>query len=112
MQIENIQIDQMSVNVKSDDDRASIKKLPTQREIQNWIVNYIAELLEIKPDSIDVTISFDCFGLDSSAAVELSGDLEDWLGRELEPTILYDYPTVEALAKHLSEECQAYTLNG
>ena len=114
MEIESIQIDPISTEVESDcpsrsnkADRASIKKLPTERAIQNWIVNYVAELLEVDPENIDVNIPFDRYGLDSSAAVELSGDLEDWLGRELDPTLLYDYPTFEALAKHLSEECRA-----
>ena len=81
----------------------SVKKLPIQREIQTWIVNYVAELLEVNPDRIDVTIPFDRYGLDSSAAVGLAGDLEDWLERELDPTLLYDYPTIEALTQHLVE---------
>ena len=78
------------------------KTPPTAAEIKDWIVSYLAELLEIEPDEVDVTIPFDRYGLDSSAAVGLTGDLEDWLGRELDPTLLYDYPTVEALVQHLS----------
>ncbi|MBA3921342.1 MAG: acyl carrier protein [Nostocaceae cyanobacterium] len=79
---------------------------PTAVEIQIWVVNYLAELLEIEPDELDVTISFDHYGLDSGAAVGLTGDLEDWLGRRLDPTLLYDYPTVESFSKHLAEELQ------
>lgn len=71
-------------------------------EIQNWLVAYIADLLEIESEEIDVTIPFDRYGLDSSAAVGMTGDLEDWLGKEVEPILLYDYPTIEALARHLS----------
>ena len=78
-----------------------------ETEIQNWLTNYLAQLLEITPDEIDITISFDCYSLDSAAAVGLSGDLEEWLGSEFEPTLLYDYPTIETLAKYLTEECQA-----
>jgi acyl carrier protein len=72
-------------------------------EIQDWIVTYLGELLEVDPDDIDITIPFDRYGLDSSAAVGLTGDLEDWLGKEIDPTLLYDYPTVEALVQHLSQ---------
>ncbi len=36
----------------------------------------------------------------------MTGDLEDWLGCELDPTLLYDYPTIDALAWHLAEEFQ------
>ena len=71
-------------------------------EIQDWIVTYIADLLEIESEEVDVTIPFDRYGLDSSAAVGMTGELEDWLGKEVEPILLYDYPTVEALARHLS----------
>ncbi|MEB3357148.1 MAG: acyl carrier protein [Synechococcales bacterium] len=73
-------------------------------EIQTWIINYLAELLEVDPDEIDPTVPFDCYGLDSAVAVGMTGDLEDWLGQRLDPTLLYDYPTVESFAQHLSEE--------
>ena len=89
-----MQIEPISAEVKND--RANVKKLPTQIEVQNWIVNYLAELLEVDPDSIDVKIPFDRYGLDSSAAIGMTGELEDWLGTEIDPTLLYDYPTVEA----------------
>ncbi len=101
MEMESIQIDQMSTDVRSD--RARVKQLPTQKEVQTWIVNYVAELLEINPNRIDVTIPFDRYGLDSSAAVGLAGDLEDWLERELDPTLLYDYPTIKTLSQHIVE---------
>ncbi|MGV2826970.1 acyl carrier protein [Myxosarcina sp. GI1(2024)] len=87
----------------TESDYASVKKVPTQIEIQTWIVNYVAELLEVKPDKINVKIPFDRYRLDSSAAVGLAGDLGTWLDRELEPTLLYDYPTIKALTQHLVE---------
>ena len=71
-------------------------------EIQDWVVAYLADLLEIEPEEIDVTVPFERYGLDSSAAVALTGDLEDWLEVEIDPTLLYDYPTVEALVKYLA----------
>lgn len=95
MEVRDIAVNQMT-------DTAT--KLPTAAEIQDWIVNYLADLLEIEPDEVDVTISFDRYGLDSSAAVGMTGDLETWLGRELDPTLLYDYPTVEALVQHISSQ--------
>jgi acyl carrier protein len=80
--------------------------LPAAAEIQAWIVAYLADLLEVDQDEIDVTIPFDSYGLDSAVAVGMTGDLEDWLGRQLDPTLLYDYPTVESFAHHLAEEFQ------
>ena len=75
---------------------------PDPIEIQTWIVSYLAELLEVDSELVDPTIPFDRYGLDSSAAYALTGDLEDWLGEEIDPTAIYDYPTVEALSEYLS----------
>ncbi len=89
----------------SDKNNHSLQKdLPKTTEIQAWLVSYLAELLEIEPDEIDVTVPFDRYGLDSTAAVGLTSDLEDWLGSELDPTLIYDYPTIEALAKQVAIE--------
>jgi len=80
------------------------KLLPSSLEIQAWIVEYLAEVLEIDRDELDVTVPFDCYGLDSAVAVGMTGDLEDWLGQKLDLTLLYDYPTVESFSHHLAEE--------
>lgn len=76
----------------------------TQSQIQTWLINYLSESLEIDPKSIDVTLPFESYGLDSSATVVMSGDLQTVLGIDLEPTIMFDYPTIEALSQHLGEE--------
>lgn len=85
-------------------EKASSQNLPTESEMQAWLISYIAKLLQINPDRIDVATPFDRYGLDSSAAIDLTGDLEIWLGRDIDPTLLYDYPTIEALVGHLAEE--------
>lgn len=97
-----IQINSTPANAESD--RAIDKKLPTQIEIQNWIVDNIAKLVEKEPDRIDITVPFDRYGLDSVSAYELTGNLETWLEREVDPTIMYNYPTIESMTLHLIEE--------
>jgi acyl carrier protein len=83
------------------------KKIPTATEIEAWIVSYLAQLLEVDSEEIDVTVPFDRYGLDSSVAVSMTGDLENLLGTEIDPTLLYDYPTIEALVQHLSSQLKA-----
>ncbi|MEL6603431.1 MAG: acyl carrier protein [Cyanobacteria bacterium J06614_10] len=73
-------------------------------QVQAWIVSYLADLLEISADEIDTDVPFDTYGLDSSAAIGLTGDLEDWLGQSVDPVLLYDYPTVDALVAYLCED--------
>ena len=43
-------------------------------------------------------------GLDSIAAVDLVSTLSQRLGTELEPTALFDYPTIGSLIKYLDEQ--------
>lgn len=75
----------------------------TSLKIREWIVSYMSDLLEIEADEVDVETTFARYGLDSSAAMVLTGDLGDWLGIQIEPTLVYDYPTIVDLANHLAE---------
>lgn len=75
---------------------------PSEEEIGRWLVDRIAESEGLEAASIDVKEPFASLGLGSRAAITLSGDLEDWLGRRLSPTLVYDYPSIEALARHLA----------
>jgi acyl carrier protein len=81
------------------------KQQPTGLQIEVWLAEYIANLINIDPELIDVKTPFVRYGLDSLAAVGMTGDLQDWLGCKLEPTLPYSYPTIEALAQYLAEEC-------
>ncbi len=78
----------------------------SSHDIQTWIVEYISNLLEVDPKSIKLSLSFDRYGLDSSATIALTSDLSDWLNREIDPTITYDYPTIELLSTYLSLDHQ------
>jgi acyl carrier protein len=90
-----------------DNSKQSLKSVPSAAEIQSWIAAYLADLLDVDAEDVDVSLPFDRYGLDSSVAIGLTGDLEDWLETRLDPTLLYDYPTVAALAKHLAIELNA-----
>lgn len=69
--------------------------------IEAWLINKVSTALSMTPDQIDPRETFSSYGLDSRTAVSLSGDLERWLGRRLSPTLVWDYPTIEAIAEHL-----------
>lgn len=83
-----------------------VQNQPTAEEIEDWLIDYLAELLEIEPTSIKLTIPLKRQGVDSAGAAILTGELADWLGIKLEPTIILDYPTISALAEHLSKSVQ------
>lgn len=75
---------------------------PSAKAIQEWLILKISELLGLARGEIVVTEPFASYGMSSMAAVSMAGDLEDWLGFRLSPTLAWDYPTVEALARHLA----------
>jgi acyl carrier protein len=73
---------QVTISAVADAKYDPRKQPPTATEIQAWIVSYLAQLLEINPDEVDTAIPFDQYGLDSSAAVGMTGDLEDWMEKK------------------------------
>lgn len=83
---------------------SSQKETKNKEAILAWLTSYLAEILETDSKEIDIQVSFDRYGLDSGAAVGLTSDLEDWLKRDLSPTLLYDYPTIEVLSQYLADE--------
>ncbi len=79
-------------------------QLRTVEHIEEWLRVNVARELELDPDEIDTRQPLSRYGLDSLAAVSLSGELEVWLGRELPPDLLTSFPTIEALARSLADE--------
>ncbi|HKX31666.1 MAG TPA: beta-ketoacyl synthase N-terminal-like domain-containing protein, partial [Blastocatellia bacterium] len=79
----------------------------TAQEIQTWLIAKIAELTGLEPSEISVSEPFSALGLTSREAVMTSGDLEDRLGRRLPPSLLYDYPSIEALVRHLASPVES-----
>jgi len=73
-----------------------------KEEIRDWLIAYIADLLGISKVDVDPTLEFERFGLDSAAATSMTGDLEDWLGYAADPTLPYDFPTINTLAGELA----------
>jgi acyl transferase domain-containing protein/acyl carrier protein len=70
--------------------------------IQAWLVSKLSERLGIEPHEIDIREPFASYGLGSTEAVRLAGELAVWLRRELSAALAYEYPTVESLARHLA----------
>lgn len=74
--------------------------LPSIRET---MVRLLAKQMHLSPAQVQTDRPFTEYGLDSIAALTISGELEDQYGIELPPTLLWDYPTVDALASYLAD---------
>jgi amino acid adenylation domain-containing protein len=82
--------------------RASSGPSPSRGAIIGWLAAKVAHPLGVRPDDIDISAPLAGFGIGSLQAVRLAGELEEWLGRKLAPTLLYDYPTIDSLAGFLA----------
>ncbi len=79
----------------------------TQLELQNFIQQKVAEYLKKPAGEIDMATPLSEYGIDSVSAVSLCADLEDLIGIDVEPTLAWDYPTIEKMAEFLTEEQQS-----
>lgn len=75
----------------------------TSAEVLAWLRNHIGALLNVRADSIDPRCDLNTLGLDSVSGVNMIGELEDWLGYELEPAQLSNCVTLSDLAHAVSD---------
>ncbi|KYC37612.1 AMP-dependent synthetase [Scytonema hofmannii PCC 7110] len=75
----------------------------TAEQIQAWLVFRLSKELKIASEEIDIQEAFAYYGLDSSVAIAITGELIDWLGYEVEPTLFWEYPNIEELARYLAQ---------
>jgi acetyltransferase-like isoleucine patch superfamily enzyme/acyl carrier protein len=77
---------------------------PTEVEIRQWCAGFLAKELKVPPSQINPADKFTRLGIDSTTAIIFTIDLADWLGVELPPDIMFDYPTIADLARHLAQQ--------
>ena len=76
-------------------------------EIESWLIQRITARIGLAPGDIKVTTPFLELGMGSLNAVEIVAALERWLGRQLSPTAIYNYPTIATLARWLATPVSA-----
>ncbi len=79
----------------------------THVQIVEWCRQHIATLLDFPVDRIPVDAEFDTFGLDSGAAVSLVVDMEEWLGTEVSPSLLFEFPSIQLVAGEIIRQREA-----
>lgn len=76
--------------------------VPDAATIQGWSIDFVSRLIDRPAERIDPNVDVERLGLDSSTAVALIMSLEERLGIELMPELLFDYPTISSLSQHLA----------
>jgi acyl carrier protein len=74
---------------------------PSESAIRDWCAKYLARTLDLPGGTIDPDINFSRLGLDSANSVYLIVELEEWLGIELTPDLVFEHPTIAELARYL-----------
>ncbi|HSG38311.1 MAG TPA: beta-ketoacyl synthase N-terminal-like domain-containing protein, partial [Thermoanaerobaculia bacterium] len=69
--------------------------------IPEWLTEIVARHLEVPAGALAPDEPLSRFGLTSVAAAQIAGELGSRLERDLPAALLYDYPTLEALATFL-----------
>ncbi|SEU29080.1 polyketide synthase 12/myxalamid-type polyketide synthase MxaF [Stigmatella erecta] len=79
-------------------------------EVQARLVGVLAQRLGLDARKIDVRERFSRYGLDSLKATGFIAELGAMLGRSLSPTLTWEYPTPDSLARHLAGEQEGPSL--
>ncbi|MFF1908878.1 acyl carrier protein [Kitasatospora sp. NPDC058218] len=82
----------------------SIEQTQDLTELRAWLTDRVAFYLEIPVEQIRPDVKLVEYGLESVYALALCGDAEDEFDVELEPTLAWDYPTIDALSGLLAEK--------
>lgn len=74
----------------------------TSDEIEAWLLNYLSQILSISPSEIALDLPLQSYGLDSAVAIALLAELSEYIGYDLDPELLFEYPTIASIANYCS----------
>lgn len=72
---------------------------------QEMIVKLINDALPQPLSTVQIQQgTFSEMGLDSEAAVAITGSLSDYYDIDIDPLVIFDCPTIDSLASHINDE--------
>lgn len=77
---------------------------PRYQELADWLTTKVAGYLNVSPNTIDIDTPLADCGIDSVMAMTLCADLECERGLAVDTTIVWDHPTIDAIATYLVAE--------
>ncbi|WP_446045737.1 acyl carrier protein [Streptomyces olivaceus] len=75
-----------------------------EQHLREWLMGRVAEHLKMPVDDIEPDVPLSDYGLDSLYALSVAAEIEDHLGFAVDPTMMWDNPTINALLDALAEE--------
>ena len=86
---------------------AELSPADLKAELQPWLVEWLTLRSNLKPGSMQPDTPFAELGIDSLTAVEVSQQLDEVLGLQSPPMVIWSCPTASDLADYLIGELQA-----
>ena len=74
----------------------------TESDIRDWCIDYLTRTIDNPGIAIGPEARFTELGLDSATSAYFIVELEEWLGAELAPELVFEYPTIAELARHIA----------
>ena len=74
----------------------------TESDIRDWCIAYLKKTVDNPSIAVGPDASFAELGLDSATSAYFIVELEEWLGAELRPELVFEYPTISALAHFIA----------
>ncbi|MBT2323910.1 acyl carrier protein [Variovorax paradoxus] len=78
--------------------------MASTNEIFARCASFIAEQIHVPVSGIGADVEFDDFGLDSALVTTMLIDLEEWLGVELSPSLVFEEPTLNRLSRAVARQ--------
>ncbi len=75
-----------------------------QEKIENWLIDKLAKSSGVDSEKIDLEKSIFAYGLDSSVALSITGELETLLDLKLDSTLFWECLKISDLAEYLVDE--------
>jgi acyl carrier protein len=72
-----------------------------RRATLRWLTARLASYLEVSAAAIDPMLPLAEMGVDSVHAVSLVGDVEAHFDIDVDPTMIFDYPTLSHIAEYI-----------
>ncbi|MER5339184.1 SDR family NAD(P)-dependent oxidoreductase [Streptomyces mirabilis] len=76
----------------------------TSEDVRAWLTSAVAEAAGLDPLAVDPERPIAEFGLGSRQLVTLAAELSGRIGRAVEPSLVFDHPTIAALAAAVLDE--------
>jgi acyl-CoA synthetase (AMP-forming)/AMP-acid ligase II/acyl carrier protein len=75
----------------------------SRQEVHDWLTARIARHCAVAAGEINPDLPLNSYVLDSVSAVMIATELQEWLGRTVSPTVIYDSPSLSVLAGRLAD---------